>query len=332
MKPFPLFHDDKPALFLAPLAGLTHSPFRRLLSDFGSYSALYSEMLSGRALFGESFETSTYIRRRPEEGKVVYQLQLNGDDPVEEILSHLIERCDPWAIDLNLGCPAPAARKRRTGSRLFLEHDEVENILTRFRSIWKGPMSVKSRLGSRKMKNYEEHYFRMIEMFEQFDLSWYTLHPRFTEDELRRGPYYSWFPKITERSSIPLIGNGDIRGKDQLNNPIFESLSGIMIGRAAVCRPWIFRELSDPEFSVEELNYGEIWNRLLEYVNEEFIPTRAIGRMKQFTTYYQQNFKFGHTLYSDIINDKDLTSIYDKANRFFDSNPEPVKELRILQL
>lgn len=332
MKPFPLFHKDKPALFLAPLAGLTHSPFRRLLAEFGGYSALYSEMLSGRALFGENFETSTYIRRREEEGKVVYQLQLNASDPVEKIVDILVERSNPWAIDLNLGCPAPSARKRRTGSRLFLEEEEVSEILTRIRSVWSGPMSVKSRLGSRKMKEYEEHYFRMIDLFGEFDLSWYTLHPRFTEDELRRGPYYSWFPKITERSDIPLIGNGDIIRASQLELPQFESLSGVMIGRAAICRPWIFREIADPDFDASSLDYQEIWNRLFSYVTEEFIPERAIGRMKQFTTYYGQNFKFGHTLYSSMINVKSLDDIYSAVNRFLEKRPETVGELRILQM
>ncbi len=332
MKPFPLFHEDKPALFLAPLAGLTHSPFRRLLADFGGYSALYSEMLSGRALFGESFESSTYIHRREGEGKVVYQLQLNNSDPVEEIVELLVERCDPFAVDLNLGCPAPSARKRRTGARLFLEHGEVREILTRIRSVWSGNLSVKSRLGSRKMRDYEDHYFKMIDLFGEFDLSWYTLHPRFSEDELRRGPYYSWFPKITERTSIPLIGNGDLIRASQLDNSNMETLSGIMIGRAAVCRPWIFREISDPTFKVGELDYQEIWNRLYDYVNEEFIPTRAIGRMKQFTTYYGQNFKFGHSLYSSMINLKNLDEIYSAVNRFLESKPETVSELRILQL
>lgn len=332
MNPFPLFHQDKPALFLAPLAGLTHSPFRRLLADFGGYSALYSEMLSGRALFGENFEHSTYIHRREEEGRVVYQLQLNDSDPVEDIVTILVNRCDPWAIDLNLGCPAPSARKRRTGARLFQEEQEVRAILRRIRSVWSGPLSVKFRLGSRKMREYEEHFFRMIDLFGEFDLSWYTLHPRFAEDELRRGPYYSWFPKITGRSTIPLIGNGDIIRASQLDLPQFESLSGVMIGRAAICRPWIFREIADPDFDPRQLNYQEIWNRLFSYVSEEFRPERAIGRMKQFTTYYGQNFKFGHTLYSSMINVKSLDEIYSAANRFLETEPETVRELRILQL
>ncbi len=331
MKPFPLFHEDKPALFLAPLAGLTHSPFRRLLSEFGGYSALYSEMLNGHALFSENFETSTFIHRREEEGKVVYQLQLNNDFDVEKIVNQLVKQCDPWAIDINLGCPAPTARKKRTGARLFLEHDEVKSLLTRVKSVWDGPLSVKSRLGSRGLKNWEEHYFKMIDMFDEVGIDWYTIHPRFMEDAFRRNPQRSIFPKITERTDIPVIANGEIKSQSQTEHELFDTLSGVMIGRAAIAQPWIFKEISDPTFNKDDLDFQEIWNRLFEYVCEEFIPTRAIGRMKQFTTYYGQNFRYGHTMYSSMINADSLDAVYSACNRFLEKRPEQVKELRILQ-
>ncbi len=242
-----------------------------------------------------------------------------------------MKQCDPWAIDINLGCPAPAARKKRTGAQLFLEQEEVKTILTRIRSVWSGPLSVKSRLGSRAMKNWEEHYFKMIEMFNHLDIDWYTLHPRFMEDAFRRTPMRSMFPKVTEISTVPLIGNGDIINQSQTKHELFDSLSGVMIGRAAIAQPWIFKELSDPDFNKDDLDFQEIWNRLYEYVCEEFIPTRAIGRMKQFTTYYGQNFRYGHTMYSSMINADSLEAVYDACNRFLEKRPEHVKELRILQ-
>jgi len=329
MKPFPLFDEQKPALFLAPLAGLTHSPFRRLLADFGGYSALYSEMLHGKGLLSEQFEKSTYTRRREEEGKVVYQLQISNEDPIEEIVSRLITKADPFAIDLNLGCPAPSAKIKKTGALLFLYYDDVQSILTRIRSLWSGPLSVKFRLGSRNEKDQEEHLFKMIDMFGLFNLSWMTLHPRYMEDQLRRGPYYEWFSRIAEVSSIPLIGNGNISQPSHLANPVFDCLSGAMIGRAAVCRPWIFTQMSDPTFDESSIDYQEVWNRIFGYVCEEFIPTKAIGRMKLFTSYYFQNFKFGHQLFAKTMNLRNIDDVYSTANRFFDTKPSQVDELRI---
>lgn len=329
MKPLALFSETQPALFLAPLASLTHSPFRRLLSDFGGYSALYSEMLHGKGLLSEQFDVSTYTRRRVEEGHVVYQLQISNEDPIEEILSRLLIGSNPFAIDLNLGCPAPSARAKKTGALLFLYYEDVQSILTRIRSLWSGPLSVKFRLGSRLDEDQEKHFFRMIDLFGKFNLSWMTLHPRFMEDQLRRGPYYDWFKRIAAVSSIPLIGNGNISRPDQLGNPEFEELSGVMIGRAAVCRPWIFRQISDPTFDVSSIDYQEVWNRFFTYVSQEFIPTKAVGRVKLFTSYYCQNFKFGHSLFTKMMHVRSLEKLYDDSNRFFDTNPTLVDELRI---
>jgi len=329
LKPFPLFEESKPALFLAPLASLTHSPFRRLLSDFGGYSALYSEMLHGKGLLSEQFEISTYTRRREEEGKVVYQLQISNDDPIEEILSRLISKANPFAIDLNLGCPAPSARAKKTGALLFLYYEDVKSILTRIRALWNGPLSVKFRLGSRLDENQEKHFIKMIELFGTFNLSWMTLHPRFMEDQLRRGPYYDWFERINEISTIPLIGNGNISRREQLDRPEFNSLSGVMLGRAAVCRPWIFQEFSDPAFDSNSIDYQEVWNRFFSYVTEEFIPTKAAARIKLFTSYYCQNFKFGHGLFTKMMQVKSLEKLYDDANAFLSTKPEIVDELRI---
>ncbi len=329
MKSFPLFHENRPALFLAPLASLTHSPFRRLLSDFGGYSALYSEMLHGKGLLSDQFETSTYTRRREEEGSVVYQLQISNEDPIELILNRLISKANPFAIDLNLGCPAPSAKVKKTGALLFLYYEDVESILTRIRALWKGPLSVKFRLGSREDAGQEKHFFRMIDLFGKFDLAWMTLHPRFMEDQLRRGPYYDWFNRISDVSAIPLIGNGNISRPDQLNKPEFDSLSGAMIGRAAVCRPWIFRQMSDPSFDESAIDYQEVWNRLFGYICEEFIPTKAVGRVKLFTSYYSQNFKFGHSLYTKMMHCRSLEKLYDDANSFFDKKSELVDQLRI---
>lgn len=332
MKPFELFNENRPALFLAPLAGLTHSPFRRLLADFGGYSALYSEMLSGVALFGENFEKSTYIHRRPEEGRVVYQILINNDNPVEKIVEELVKKCDPFAIDLNLGCPAPSVRKQGKGAKLFTEYDEVERLIKRVHSVWSGPLSIKSRLGSKKMKNWEEHFFRMVDLFSEQNISWHTLHPRFAEDKMQRMLHNSFYKRVAERSSIPLIANGEILLPSQLESDNLKDVSGVMIGRAAVVKPWIFRELSDPSFDSNSIDFQEVWNRFYGYVNEEFIAPKAIGRIKQFTTYYGQNFKYGHNLYSSIINSKSLDDIYSKANRFLESEPERVKNLSILQL
>ena len=91
----------KPALFLAPMTGITHSAFRRLVSQHGGYGALFTEMLSGPALLHEDLSTSPFTKTRECEGKVFYQLLLSGTEDIKAILDR-ISTTSPFGIDLNL--------------------------------------------------------------------------------------------------------------------------------------------------------------------------------------------------------------------------------------
>jgi hypothetical protein len=104
-----------PALFLAPMAGITNSAFRRLLSDFGGYGALTTEMLSASAFLHENPAQSAFSKRRDCEGLVIYQLRASGKEDLEAAFAKL-ENQNPVAIDLNLGCPAPEIQKQASGA------------------------------------------------------------------------------------------------------------------------------------------------------------------------------------------------------------------------
>ncbi|MBD3241604.1 MAG: tRNA-dihydrouridine synthase family protein, partial [Chitinivibrionales bacterium] len=103
-----------PPLLCAPMAGLSHSALRRLLADFGGYGALYTEMLSARALNQEELHASPFTRRRPEEGTVIYQLLVDTPHTAAAAVQRL-QSIAPAAIDINLGCPAPEVKKRGGG-------------------------------------------------------------------------------------------------------------------------------------------------------------------------------------------------------------------------
>ena len=88
------------------MAGITHSAFRRFVADFGGYGALFTEMLSGKALLHEAIGKTPFTKKRPCEGKVWYQLALCGDEDMEAIVGRL-EPLEPTALDINAACPAP---------------------------------------------------------------------------------------------------------------------------------------------------------------------------------------------------------------------------------
>jgi tRNA-dihydrouridine synthase B len=309
-----------PALFLAPMAGITNSAFRRLLSDFGGYGALTTEMLSVPAFLHENPAQSAFSKRRDCEGPVIYQLQTSGEQNLEAAIIKL-EKQNPTAIDLNLGCPAPEIQKLASGAALFRDFERLKQVLTRIRDCYQGTLTVKCRLGD-DPENWREPFLERLKLFEDFDVHAITVHPRFSTEKLKRRARWQEFPWIASQTRLPIIGNGDICSlRDiQENEATFRPLAGIMLGRIVAQKPWIFREFAG--LSPLEICYPEIWDRLYRYTLEDLPPERAIGRLKEFTSYFSKNFFFGHELYKQSLKARNVEAIRVAALRFLESNPQ----------
>ncbi len=322
----------RPALFLAPMAGITHSAFRRLVADFGGYGALFTEMLSGSAVLRENLALSPFTKRRECEKSVIYQLLLNGEEDIPAIIAKL-RAVMPFGIDLNLGCPAPKIRTRSAGISLFHDAPRLDNTLATLRRNWDGILTVKCRLGN-DPKRWHEVFQENIKIFGRHGVDAITIHPRFSKDKLKRRARWEFFPLIADLTDIPIIGNGDIISFAPLAEKpqFFISLKGLMLGRIAVVKPWIFTEFFRPLSSGQSkttIDYAEIWDRFYRYTVEDFPPEKAIGRIKEFTSYYARNFFFGHELYRTVQGADDLRSLYANAQAFLSANPRICREISV---
>ena len=311
-----------PALFLAPMAGVTHSAFRRLISDFGGYGALTTEMLSATAFCRENPAVSPFSRRRDCEGPVIYQLRTNGEDVLEAAILKL-EAQNPAAIDINLGCPAPEIQKQASGAALFRDFERLRRVLSRIRAVYQGTLFVKCRLGD-ESENWREPFVERLRLFEDYGINAVTVHPRFSNEKLKRRARWREFPWIAAQTCLPLIGNGDIRSPRDVieHSEFFEPLAGLMLGRIAAQKPWIFREFSG--LQPINISYAEIWDRLCRYTIEDFPPEKVISRMKEFTAYFAQNFFFGHELFRASRRARDIEELRSSALRFFDAEAEGI--------
>ncbi len=153
----------RPPLFLAPMAGVTHSAFRRLVSDFGGHGALFTEMLSGKALLHEKIGATPFTKKRPSEGVVWYQLALSGEEDIPQIIEKLKE-VSPAALDVNAACPAPEVLPRGYGASLFRDAARFERVLKTVRRCWDGALTLKCRIGDDNDKWRETFRDRMKTM------------------------------------------------------------------------------------------------------------------------------------------------------------------------
>jgi len=316
-------NEVRPALFMAPMAGITHSAFRRLVADYGGYGALFTEMLSGHALLQENICRSPFTKRRECEGLVVYQLMLRGNESLESVIERLRE-VQPEGIDLYLGCPAPKVRKNGAGVSLFGDLDRLSCVLDAIRSSWDGILTVKCRLGQNP-GTWQKSFEKRLRTFERFGVDAIHVHPRFFDEKLKRCARLHLLGWIASGTKIPIIANGDITPDVLMKDDelLSSGVQGVMIGRMAVVKPWIFQECAGHK---PEIDYAQVWERLYQYVIEDFSPERAIGRIKAFSVYFARNFFYGHQFFKAVQNTSTLEDTYESAMRFLLAGPKVVAQ------
>jgi tRNA-dihydrouridine synthase B len=309
--------EFEPARFCAPLAGITHSAFRRLVAGFGGCGALWTEMLSARQILHEDLRASPWLRRRPVEKRVIYQLMIRDTDQLDRTIGRLAE-IGPDGLDINLACHAPAIRHLDAGSALFLDPSALSAALQTARRCWPGLLTVKIRLG-REVEGWQAIFAERMKRFEDCGVDAVVLHPRFFEDKFKRRARHELLAWAASLSRLPLIASGDITGADAVRElgDHLKPACAVMVGRMAAAQPWVFAAWDEPL----PVNHAEVWHRLFDYTCEDFPPEKAMSRMKVFTKYYARNFKFGHDFATAVQNAPDLAALRRRAGAFFARSP-----------
>lgn len=311
-----------PARFSAPLAGFTHSAFRRLLAELGGCGAVWTEMLAARQIVKEDFGASPWVRRHPGERNVVYQLMVRAGDPLDRVMDCLGAN-GVEAVDLNLACDAFSIRATEAGSSLFENLEGLRRVATEARRYWPGLLLAKVRLGSRR-PGWEPRFSERLRLLEDSGFDAVTLHPRFFEDKFRRRAQLELLPWAASLTRLPLIANGDLASRAQiegLTEPLRPACA-VMIGRMAIARPWWFLTWDggatpDP---------ADIWRRLFRYLEEDFPPLTALRRVQSFTKYFAANFAFGHRFWVAVGNASTLPAAFAVAEEFFSRSPALVSQ------
>jgi len=237
-----------PPLFLAPMAGLTHTALRRMLLDLGGVGLLSTEMLSAVRLPSENPAFSPFLARTPQERPLSYQVILCRVGDVAPAFDAL-HRLGADAIDLNLGCPAPNIRRIGAGSKLMEQPDSVRRLVNEARRRTKLPLTAKIRLGAELNEQVLRNFCQMLEG-EGLDLL--SLHARLRDEPFGRSPRWEWVAKVKSWLGIPVIANGGIFSVEDARKCLAVSgADGLMIGRGAATHPWLFREVAREIYGIE---------------------------------------------------------------------------------
>lgn len=288
----------KPFFVLAPMANITTLPFRSICKKFGA-DIVFTPMLSSNAIVYNPNETYKIGEFLPEEQPVIVQIFGYDGEIIAKAANMVQEKLKPAGIDINMGCPAPKITGNECGSGLLRDYDKALEIIKTVRENYKGQLSVKIRLGWR-----EYDVLPFLKRLEKIGIDAITIHGRTTKQGYSGEADWNSINEIASQLNIPVIGNGDITTWEDAilksNNP---NLAGVMIGRGALERPWIFQEITEQnniEYDPEQLAdlIEKQANLAIKYLDNEKL---AIIEMRKFFGWYLKGFPYAKALRTPMM-------------------------------
>jgi len=317
-----------PPLVLAPMAGITDRTFRGLLRRMGGVGLVSMEFVPAAGMLRGDRQVRTRLHFDEAERPLAIQIYGSRAEEMADAAER-VEAMGADVCDVNMGCPANKILKGCSGAALMQDLREAERIIAAVRRRLRIPLTVKFRAGTGKGST-PVNFLELGRVCEASGVDAVALHPRTAKDGFTGQADWDRIRALKEAVSIPVVGNGDVRSPEDVARMIRETgCDGVMIGRAVLANPWIFRQAAAlrrgetcPAPTRDERR--DLVRAHLRELAAAYEPKLAFHKMRTVLGWYTRGLDGGVHLRRRISGMAGADDLLATVESFFASGPPPV--------
>lgn len=313
-----LAKDD---LVAAPLAGISHLPFRRILRKYFK-GIIYSEMMSAEGIMRKNPDSMEYLDRVGGESPLVFQLFGGKAESFAEAVKVAENIANVEAFDVNMGCPVKKVLKAGGGCSLLQDIPRLKEIVKTLRKATEKPFSIKIRIGLDEKKMV---YNEVATIAQNEGADALIVHARTKAQMFGGTPRLEILNEIASQFTIPIIGNGGVCDAKSYAEMKATGVKGVMVGRAMMKSPWVFKAIREGKsydnfLTPAEINnlLLEMWDYMVEHANKrENKHIHYTHMLRKFAVWFSKGLENAADFRVKIYQTKNEEETLETINNFF---------------
>ncbi len=310
-------------IILAPMAGVSEAPYREFSLEFGAGWAP-TELVSAKGLQYQNARTEAYLRHDPEKEPLLWVQVFGGEPTSMAQAAELAVQRGARIVDINMGCPVKKVTRNGAGSALMTDPERAAAVVAAMVEQVGPDIPVTGKIRAGWDEN-SKNAASLGKALEDAGLAAIAIHPRTRRQGYSGCANWDIIAELKEAVSIPVIANGDIFSVQDAEKVVeHTNCDAVMIGRAALGNPWIFRELSAAYLGNEiptrpspQERTEMIVRHLEAHINHHQDEVRAVRKFRQHLIWYSRGMRGGSRFRDVAMQTEEKETLFQLIEDFF---------------